>query len=154
MGKTSKDSYTFTLQLNITNVRNLRCRHCYHADHRPHGTLSFEDYTVILTRYLTLCRKWTVTPHLIICGGEPLLSRDLGKLCAWYDAHAPESEMTLLTNATLATPERIRSLQAYNIRMVQVSLDGATATTHDQIRGPGSFVRTMQGIRTLQQHNF
>lgn len=152
MERAEAQSYYFTLQLNITNLCNLRCEHCYHDDHKPHGSLRTEDYCHIVTKYLALCKKWTVKPHLILCGGEPLLSRDLHPVCTSYDAQSQGGELSLLTNATLATPERIKPLTAFNVRMVQVSLDGACASTHDRIRGHGSFDRTMRGIAVVRQH--
>jgi sulfatase maturation enzyme AslB (radical SAM superfamily) len=38
--------------------------------------------------------------------------------------------------------------------MVQVSLDGATAEDHDAYRGRGSWAKTVEGIRLLQERGF
>jgi SynChlorMet cassette radical SAM/SPASM protein ScmE len=36
---------------------------------------------------------------------------------------------------------------------VQVSIDGSVPTTHDACRGKGNFLKAMQGIKSLQDHN-
>ena len=61
---------------------------------------------------------------------------------------------TVLTNATLITPERASALAAleggsrYSLE-VRVSLDGPTAASNDPIRGEGSFDATMAGVEAL-----
>lgn len=51
------------------------------------------------------------------------------------------------TNATVLSDRVLGRLRELRIGTVQVSLDGATAATHELIRGsPGSFTRTMDGI--------
>jgi SynChlorMet cassette radical SAM/SPASM protein ScmE len=37
--------------------------------------------------------------------------------------------------------------------VVQVSIDGSVPTTHDACRGEGNFLKAMQGIKFLQNHN-
>lgn len=143
------EDYYFTLQLNITNLCNLRCTHCYHGDHLPHGKLAFKDYCGVLQQFINLCSQWNVRPSLIICGGEPFLYKQLDALCQYYDSTSHGGELSILTNATLVTSENILPYTTLNIRMIQVSLDGASAATHDRMRGEGNFEKTIGGIRTI-----
>ena len=63
---------------------------------------------------------------------------------------------TVLTNAMLFNNRRLaRLLEIANPNLrVQVSLDGGRAEHHDAYRGPGSWKKTVEGIRTLQKNGF
>jgi radical SAM protein with 4Fe4S-binding SPASM domain len=43
-------------------------------------------------------------------------------------------------------------MQSRNLLNITISLDGGTAETHSVLRGPGSFERTVRGMRQLHQH--
>ena len=60
----------------------------------------------------------------------------------------------MLTNATLmreSTLERLERIKSNSIHVleIRVSLDGYSAEMNDPIRGPGTFVRSMEGIAKL-----
>jgi len=48
--------------------------------------------------------------------------------------------------------ELARELQARDLFAMTVSLDGGTAETHDRLRGPRSFERTVAGLRLLREN--
>ena len=148
------EQYYFTLQLNVTNRCNLRCPHCYHTDHIQHGQLNFADYCQCLRKLLNACAIWDVRPQLILCGGEPLLYSDLISLCDYYHQISDGGSLSLLTNGTLITSAIAEQLSRYNLRMMQVSLDGTGEETHDAVRGRGSFSKTTAGIGLMQMHRF
>jgi MoaA/NifB/PqqE/SkfB family radical SAM enzyme len=83
-------------------------------------------------------------------GGEPLLLDSIYEMLAYASARMPT---TLLTNAMLASGKRLdRLAAAANPDLaVQVSLDGGRAETHDAYRGKGSWVKTVAGIRNMQE---
>jgi hypothetical protein len=63
-------------------------------------------------------------------------------------------DTVVLTNAMLFTGRRRRELAPLADRerlVIQTSLDGATAGTHDAWRGAGSFQRVMEGIAYAQE---
>jgi len=60
-----------------------------------------------------------------------------------------EMAFSIATNGTLVTPEAAARLKELNCAFVQVSLDGATAQTHDSFREAKSFGATLEGIRNL-----
>lgn len=78
-------------------------------------------------------------PVLVFSGGDPLQRPDLLELAR----HARERELpTAVIPAPTAGVDRetVRSLQAAGIRRMALSLDGATAGSHDAFRGDeGSF---------------
>ncbi|WP_103532722.1 radical SAM protein [Streptomyces sp. SM11] len=86
--------------------------------------------------------------ELYLTGGEPFLHPDIVALLDHASAQLPT---VVMTNAMLLRGRRAADLADLADRKltVQTSLDGATATTHDLHRGPGSWQRTLDGIRHL-----
>ena len=131
--------------LEITSVCNLRCKHCNVYDYRQDPKeFTFAEWVRLFDRMaeLKVFTAW-------ISGGEPLARPDIFEL---LDAllERPMRVKGFNTNGTLVTPEKARRLKAYRkFGTVQVSLDGATAETHDKLRGEGNFDRAVRGIGML-----
>ena len=87
--------------------------------------------------------------RLMITGGEPLMRKDLFRLLR--QASKLGIDVGLLTNGWLINQEKSRQLSDWT-QSVGVSLDGASAETHDQIRGRGSFNKACQAITLLADH--
>lgn len=93
---------------------------------------------------------------LYFTGGEPFLHKELDAILEDALRVAPAS---VLTNATLVTPARARTLarlaegSPYSLEM-RVSLDGLTAAMNDPIRGEGTFDATVRGMRALAAEGF
>ena len=86
-------------------------------------------------------------------GGEPFLLDDIADMLAYA---APRLRTTVLTNGMLlkgARLERLRAVAHPNLT-VQVSLDGGRAEYHDAWRGAGTWIKTVKGIRALQDAGF
>jgi molybdenum cofactor biosynthesis enzyme MoaA len=128
---------------------NLTCRHCFiscsPANHR-HELMSRAE----VRRYLDEAASLGVN-DTYFTGGEPFLNRELLPILGDALELGPT---TVLTNATLITPERAQALATlgggsrYSLE-VRVSLDGPTSSSNDPIRGEGSFHATMGGIEAL-----
>lgn len=86
--------------------------------------------------------------EIYFTGGEPFLHPDIVPLLDYASARLPT---VVLTNAMLLSTRRSDGLAdlAHRDLVIQTSLDGARATTHDVHRGNGSWKRTMDGIRRL-----
>ncbi|MEV6958092.1 radical SAM protein [Streptomyces sp. NPDC051207] len=86
--------------------------------------------------------------ELYVTGGEPFLHPDIVRLLDYASQRLPT---VVMTNAMLLRGRRADGLADLAGRelTVQTSLDGATAAAHDLHRGPGSWQRTMDGIRHL-----
>jgi pyruvate-formate lyase-activating enzyme/diadenosine tetraphosphatase ApaH/serine/threonine PP2A family protein phosphatase len=84
--------------------------------------------------------------ELYLTGGEPFLEPEIVAMLEYASCGLPT---VVLTNAMVFTGRRRRELArlAETERLViQTSLDGARAATHDAWRGTGSFDRAMEGI--------
>ena len=83
-----------------------------------------------------------------LTGGEPLLHPDFDTFVA--AAVARRLSLSVETNGVLMTQPRADSLARAQNVFVGVSLDGATAATHDSIRGVnGSFDAAVSAVRML-----
>lgn len=134
-------------ELAVTYRCNNLCRFCY-ASCDPAGGGSGELGTAELTRIIDIFRTDAKVPFFSFTGGEPLLRRDLERLMR----HAVSTglRINLITNGTLATPRRARSLRKAGLTTAQVSLESASEAVHDELAGvPGAFTRTTAGIRAL-----
>jgi radical SAM protein with 4Fe4S-binding SPASM domain len=89
-------------------------------------------------------------PFFSFTGGEPLLRDDLEEMIR--AARRRGLSVNLITNGTLATPARAKSLYAAGLRTAQVSLESPGIEMHDLLTArAGSFRATLEGIRALQK---
>jgi MoaA/NifB/PqqE/SkfB family radical SAM enzyme len=90
---------------------------------------------------------------IFFTGGEPFILNDIYDMLAYSSARA---RTTVLTNAMLLRGQRLEMLCAIadpNL-IVQVSLDGGRPEDHDAYRGAGTWAKTVEGIKLLQEHGF
>lgn len=134
----------FTLQWHITHRCNLRCSHCYQDDYSAFE--SRDSLTEVLRQYNQLLTACGYKGYLNITGGEPLTHPDL----FWLLDEAKKLGITtaVLTNGTLIGRHEAKKLKACGVDYVQVSIDG-TEKAHDRIRGKGSFIQAVGGLREL-----
>jgi MoaA/NifB/PqqE/SkfB family radical SAM enzyme len=137
------------VQILLTERCNLRCRHCAvpEEDSPAAGELDEGQWRAFVARLAA-----DGVRSLVLSGGEALLRPGAVDLAL----HALESGMertTLVTNGLLfrgPVPARIAAAQArFRGFGVHVSLDGSSPPTHDWMRGPGTFRRTLRSIDRL-----
>ena len=86
----------------------------------------------------------------ILTGGEVLLRPDaLQIMTALADRGIPVGLETNGLRFDDAFVEVARDLQSRKMLEIAVSLDGGTAETHERLRGPHSFRRTVHGLRMV-----
>ena len=89
-------------------------------------------------------------------GGEPFLNRDLVPMLVETLNYGPA---TVLTNGTVLKDEWLEELRAaeqastYSLEF-RVSIDGFSAETNDPIRGEGTFMRAMEGVKKFVAYGF
>lgn len=87
------------------------------------------------------------SPTIIFTGGDPMLRKDLFELLS----HATKAGVRFALSPAV-TPllnyEALKRIKEAGATSVSLSLDGASAATHDSIRGePGTFDRTVQAMK-------
>jgi radical SAM protein len=90
-------------------------------------------------------------PVLVATGGDVLLRHDLDAMLV--RARALKVPVALAPSVTpLLTDERIAALRRAGVKVVSISLDGATPATHDGVRGvEGHFAETVAALRRLRE---
>jgi radical SAM protein with 4Fe4S-binding SPASM domain len=129
--------------IDITNKCNLNCVHCHAlANEYRHGdALSTEEILSLIGQ----CQQIGVFV-LQLSGGEPTMHPDFELILEYALKRIPA--VVLSTNGSTATPDFADRLASMNLKSIQVSLDGATATVHDQFRGKkGSWESATKAIK-------
>lgn len=133
----------------ITRRCNLHCVHCRSSSElevQGHPDFSLEEGKCILDEIHAYAN-----PVMVLSGGEPLLRPDVFTL-ARYGTELG-LRMCLATNGMLVTPEVCKEIKSSGIKMVSLSLDGATAAVHDNFRSqPGAFEGVMRAIHLFNEH--
>jgi radical SAM protein with 4Fe4S-binding SPASM domain len=139
----------------LTYRCNERCRFCYAScGEEGQAAASGSDGAKELgteewKRIIRIFKEEAKIPFFSFTGGEPLLRGDLEELASY--AVALGLRVNLITNGSLASPERARSLKAAGIDTAQVSLESPDASTHDALCGvAGAWERTVAGIAALK----
>ncbi|MDD4651553.1 MAG: radical SAM protein [Methanothrix sp.] len=130
---------------NLTAHCNLACQHCYmDAGQNAREELSLEEGIRLVDELAEM-----KVPILIFTGGEPLLSRNFYALA--FHAREVGLRTVISTNGTLITAEVAGLLAEAKIRYVGVSLDAASAGSHDAFRGvAGAHARALQGLKNAR----
>jgi radical SAM protein with 4Fe4S-binding SPASM domain len=130
-------------RFHLTNRCQLECIHCYTGS-SPHLPADGELAT---ERWLQLVDEFADNggQKILFTGGEALVHR--GCIDIMRRARARKLEVTLFSNGILI-PRHIEAL-AQCADIVQISIDGPTAESHDHVRGEGSFKKAMRAIRLL-----
>lgn len=132
---------------------NLRCKHCFFYN-KPDKFNSINDFnTEQAIKLIDDLIEMNIV-KIILSGGETLLRKDIFKILKKIKSN--NIAIKLSTNATLVNEEIAKELGIIlnqNTDIIQVSLDGANAETHDLTRGKGSFSKTIRGIKSLINNN-
>jgi AdoMet-dependent heme synthase len=131
-----------------TRACGLVCQHCRaDAQHARHPL----ELTAAEGRRLLddIASFGAPSPMIVLTGGDPFERADLVDLVAY--GRQLGLSMALAPSVTpLATPERFAEMAAAGAKAVSISLDGATAATHDGFRGiPGVFAATLPVCRAI-----
>jgi len=130
----------------VTRRCNLACVHCRAGarDQVYPDELTTSEGLDLLTDLASWAK-----PLVILTGGEPLLREDVFDLAAHGSSLG--LRMVMAPNGTLLTPElAVRSKEA-GIKRVSISIDGATAKSHDRFRQQeGAFAGALAGVEAAK----
>ena len=128
----------------VTQACDLACVHC-RASAQPNRDpleLTTKEGKDLIDQIAAL-----KVPVFVLTGGDPIKRPDLFELIG----HAREVgvRVSLTPSATpLLTKEIVVRLKEAGLARLAVSMDGASAATHDAFRGmSGSFARTLDAVR-------
>jgi radical SAM protein len=127
----------------------LRCQHCRaQASSEPWpGELTFSEGIDWID---SLARWDSPRPILVLTGGDPLARPDHMELVE----HARSRGLTVAVSPAVSsnlTPARMARWADLGVSAISLSLDGATAASHDESRGiRGTFGATLRAIEQAQ----
>jgi radical SAM protein len=131
----------------------LACYHCRADAQRSPGPgeLSTAEGRALIDELAALERP---RPVLILTGGDCMMRPDIVDLATHAQARSVPVAIAPSVTARL-TPEILARLRAVGVKTASLSLDGASAGTHESIRGvEGHFSDTVEAIRLLKAHGF
>jgi heme b synthase len=126
----------------VTRRCNLACLHCRAAaGSGPYpGELTTAEGIKLLDDLATMGQI-----VVILTGGEPLLRDDIFDLAAHGASRG--LRMVMAVNGTLLTPAVAARLKEVGIQRLSISIDGATAASHDRLRAvEGAYAGALAGI--------
>ncbi len=138
--------------IELNNVCNLDCTHCFRNIYRGEGDTS--DLFLPLATLDKILReaKPLGYHHVALTGGEPPLHPKFGEALDLIAEHG--FTYHFLTNARGFLPKTLQVITQPHRRAklggVSFSLDGATAATHDGIRGKDSYREVVTSIAACQ----
>ena len=128
--------------MELTRRCNLECVHCYQKGLRDCELPA----DLAVTTIGELAEAGTL--FLTLTGGEPLMHPDFGAI--YLAARKRGLIVSVFTNGTLVSTEHLRLWRRFPPRLVEISLYGAVAETHDAVTGQeGSFDRALAAVRRL-----
>lgn len=158
MYKDRMSEHTLSLTIAPTSDCNFRCVYCYEKKsiRKKSMTLEVEDAIIDLIKSV----KTTISSmNVAWYGGEPLLRFDvIERLSKRIIQICKENNIqyfsSIVTNGYLLTPEIAKKLAEYQIKNIQVTLDGPKET-HDKRRilanGEGSFEKIINNIAMCKE---
>jgi MoaA/NifB/PqqE/SkfB family radical SAM enzyme len=133
----------------ILNERcNLRCQGCpcwRLAEYQRE--MPAKEWVAVLSDL----KSFLGTYHVNFSGGEPLLRKDLVEILTFCRDSGIHAGLT--TSGAILRDKQARELAEARLFNLNVSVDGATAATHDAQRGVrGAFAKAMRAIALMREH--
>jgi len=139
------------MHIEITNACNMTCTHCYVASGNPlPNEMSLDEIRKTIDLLPPFSGK-----RVAISGGEPIVRRgcmDIVEYCTLECGH----DVDLYTNGRKFPEKFARRIIEVNAQgrgqvRVQLSLEGASALTHELVRGAGSFEDALESLRLFRR---
>lgn len=131
----------------------MRCRHCYNRSSVDSGWT--RDSELSDTELISFAEgiKDLEPPSFCFCGGEPFIRYDVVRRMMQV-MHNPLTKPGIVTNGYLVTYEHLKELADLGLYTIQVSVDGATASTHERLRGvSGGYSKAIEAIKAGAKAN-
>jgi MoaA/NifB/PqqE/SkfB family radical SAM enzyme len=133
------------IYLYITEKCQLRCGHCYMGDRLARGQSMSVDDAKRTIRY----SRSLGGEYITFLGGEPTLHKGLPDL---VDYAVDQGYSQVMINSNGLLDKRIEKIAPHKLHYISFSVDGATAKTHNTVRGEGTYEKTIPCVRkTVEQ---
>ncbi|HTZ17751.1 MAG TPA: radical SAM protein [Dissulfurispiraceae bacterium] len=133
----------------ITRRCNLRCVHCRSSSEmivKEHPDFPIEEAFRLLDDIAGYAK-----PVIVLSGGEPLLRKDVFEIARYGTDKG--LRMCMATNGSLVNDDICEKIKASGMRIVSMSLDGASAEVHDDFRNEkGAFAAVMRAAGLFKKY--
>jgi radical SAM protein with 4Fe4S-binding SPASM domain len=130
----------------ITNACNMHCKYCGLDSGKPvEGELGTEEALDLVDN---IHQAGTVS--LMILGGEPTVREDLMEIISYASLLM---SVAINTNGMVVDEDYATKLADAGTNQVKISLDGATAASHDINRGKGTYKKVMRALKACKRAN-
>src|SRR5512136_24424 len=132
----------------LTLQCNLQCMHCGSSA----GSARNDELSTSEALYLCHDLATLGCSGVALMGGEVLLRQDWQQIAS--EIKRQDMVLSIITNGYFNADQIIPKLSAVGADSVMVGLDGASAVSHDTIRGvPGSYEKARAFLRAAKQAN-
>ncbi len=136
-----------------TKACDLACQHCRASaqiDPSP-GELTTVEGVALIDQIVSM---EGTSPILVFTGGDCLSRRDLLELIGYARSHGLRLGVAPSVTNRL-TKDVLETIFALGVRSISISLDGASADSHDTLRGiTGHFEQTLAALRMMRDIGF
>ncbi|MBU1087092.1 MAG: radical SAM protein [Candidatus Omnitrophica bacterium] len=140
-----RKSIPLNVVIELTRQCNISCCHCYNF--KDNAELSFTQVKDIARQL-----REAGTLFLSLTGGEIFTKQDIFEICLYL--RQMSFDLSIFTNGTLINQNNINPIQDLGLSEVGISIQGASAKTHDKISGEnGCFEKSIKAIRLLKSKN-
>lgn len=132
----------------MTRACALACRHCRAEaiPRRNHLELTTSE-AFALVDAVRECGK----PTFVLTGGDPFMRDDLCKIVEYANTSGLRTAVSPSATERL-TPAALQALSRAGCRRISLSIDAASAESHDAFRGVrGSFARTIDAVHAARE---
>ena len=134
----------FLIVWDFTHKCNLKCKHCYSNS----GAIREEELTTQQAKDVVDQIADAGVTALAFSGGEPLTRKDFFEVARY----AADRGLYILLPQTepCSLKKMFRNSKQAKVNYLDISIDGASAKTHDEFRGvPGAFDKAVAGFEEL-----
>ena len=141
--------FPWACQWELTCRCNLKCVMCYTDCFNTPEQIRQELTTKEIFHILAELQEAGCV-ELTFTGGDPMARSDFMEI--YEEAYRLGFLITLFTNGTYFTPEKVDHLASFRPKCVEISLHGVSEKVFEGVTQiPGSFKRCLQGIRLLTE---
>ena len=140
----------YFISWDVTNRCNFKCLHCLNRSGDSDYYKSFSD-ELTEDEAMDLCNQIIeINPFSVcICGGEPLLRKDIFKILKKLSSNI--FQVNMVSNGYLIDEEKADMISQSGITMLQISLDSDGENFHDAFRShEGAFSHALNAIKLMK----
>src|SRR5208337_1415674 len=142
------DTYPNTIGIETTNLCNLSCLICPRPlMHRKTGLMDFSLFRKIVDE----SKGRTELLYMANGVGEPLFHPNIIEMIEYANKNGIHTMIG--TNGTLLTKDLTNRLFNSGLDIIELSIDAATSSTYNKIRGGKNYEQLLKNLRTFAEAN-